>query len=368
MKKKRAKKVDYSDVTSKDNSEFSERAKKRSARDKKPVVQEDIGYVEKDKLKGGKNPLLMDIARKCEKAFQKIKKHPLADYFVNPVKPDAPSLSQIEKAIKSLTYTNLYQFGLDLRKLWTFHFSTSTGNGEIFQRTCKMSEFSEEVIKELENAPEEKSDIHELSKKVEKLTKEVKEISFKGGQPTTQNVTKKPEKGGSILDKPMSNAEKNNLGNSIRNLTPDQLKGIVNILSDSLVIDAQSRFFEFDIETLSTRKLRELEKYVKQCLKGKTGQPKTEANVTKKPPVQHPTGEMSENDRVAQLKNDLAFNKNGNVGSRVGTVQTKLQTNSNIGQQQTQHKRPSQNREIKNVLSESDESLSSSDESGNIFN
>jgi hypothetical protein len=318
----------------------------------------DLGYEEKDRLKGPKNPIIADVTKKCEKGFTKLKKHPLAEFFSNPVSPDAPSLSQIEKNLKNYHYTSTYQFGLDLRKLWTFHFSTFTNNSDIFQKTCKMSEYSEEILKELENTTEEKSDIQELSKKVEKLTKEVKEISHKGGQPSMQIAPKKGDKGVYILDKPMSMTEKNNLGNSIRNLTPDQLKGIVNILSDSLVIDPQSRYFEFDIETLSTRKLRELEKYVKTCLKAstKTAQTKPpETKPVKKTPL--PAGEMTENERVAKLKNDLAFNNKS----------SELTNEPSTNAQQLKRPVTQDYKETKHVLSESDDSLSSSEESGNLI-
>lgn len=360
-KRKRTKKIDFSDITSKDNSEFSVTDKKRSHREKKPIIHEDLGYVDKDKLKGAKNPLLVDITKKCERGFLKLKKHQLADYFVNPISSDAPSLSQIEKNLKNYLYTSIYQFGLDLRKLWTYHFSTFTGNSEVFQRTCKMSEYSEEILKELENTQEEKSDIQELSKKVEKLTKEVKEISYKGGQPTSQIAPKKGDKSVYILDKPMSMAEKNTLGNAIRNLTPDQLKGIVNILSDSLVIDPQSRYFEFDIETLSTRKLRELEKYVKQCLKVATKViPKQiDVKTAKKTTTTSTPGDMTENERVARLKNDLAISKSL---TDISTPNVNLST----GQHKTANIKEELNKESKNILSESDDSLSSSEESGKL--
>ena len=71
-----------------------------------------------------------------------------------------------------------------------------------------------------------------------------------------------------IAEKPMTITEKNILGNKIRMLSQEQMKGIINILSDQCSIDNNSKFFEFDIDTLSTKKLRDLEKYVKKCLKG----------------------------------------------------------------------------------------------------
>jgi len=71
-----------------------------------------------------------------------------------------------------------------------------------------------------------------------------------------------------ITDRPMTITEKNILGNKIRMLNQEQMKGIINILSDQCSVDNDSKFFEFDINTLATKKLRDLEKYVKKCLKG----------------------------------------------------------------------------------------------------
>lgn len=212
---------------------------------------------------------------------------------------DIPSISQVEKNLKAYNYRSIFQFTLDLRKIWNYYFSHFSSTPEVYQRTCKISEFSEEIINDLDTVHEDKSEIHELSKKLDKLTREMKEIQ--GKNTTVPNVVKsKGDKNTSFMDKPMTINEKNSLGNNIRSLNPDQLKGIVNILSDSMVIDPKSKFFEFDIETLNTRKLRELEKYVKGCLKNKgTNAYKPPENKVKKPL----TGkEISENAKIEQLK------------------------------------------------------------------
>lgn len=124
----------------------------------------------------------------------------------------------------------------------------------------------------------------------------------------------------------------------------------MNILSDSLVVDPQSKYFEFDIETLGTRKLRELEQYVKKCLKAKPPA-KPELKTVKKI-----GGDLSENEKIAQLKNDLGVKRNEPSVSGINQ-------SSNNGQQGTL-KRPIKREEVKdkNALSDSD-SLSSSEES-----
>jgi hypothetical protein len=244
---------------------------------------EDLGYIDKERAKAAKNPILADVYKKCEKTLLKIKRQPNADFYMFSTIEEIPSLMQVEKRLKAYTYNTLYAFTLDVRKIWSYYFANYSNNPEIFQRTVKMSEYSEEVMKEMETMNEEKSDIHELHKRVSKLSKELKE--FKGTS-STPIIGKKIIEKTSHMEKPLSIQEKNQLGSNIRNLPPEQLKGIVNILSDSLVVDPKKKFFEFDIETLSTRKLRELDKYVKSCMK------KPGASV--KP--------ISENEKITQLK------------------------------------------------------------------
>jgi hypothetical protein len=275
--------MEYSDVVSHENSSISNNHK-RSAREKKPTMIEDLGYIDKERAKAAKNPILVDVYKKCERTLQKIRRHPSADYYSYSSNEDVPSLGQIERKLKSYVYNSLYSFSLDVRKIWNYYFANYSNNPEIFQRTVKMSEYSEEVMKEMESMNEEKSEIHELHKKVSKLSRELKE--FKGTSSTPIEGKKMVDRT-SYVDKPMSIQEKNVLSNNIRNLPPEQLKGIVTILSDSLNVDAKKKFFEFDIETLSTHKLRELEKYVKTCMK--------KGNTTSRP-------SMSENDKIAQLK------------------------------------------------------------------
>lgn len=64
---------------------------------------------------------------------------------------------------------------------------------------------------------------------------------------------------------PMTVEEKNQLGNYIRSLNKEQLKGIIRILNDSDSYP-KTKYFEFDIDKLPTKKLRDLEKYVKECI------------------------------------------------------------------------------------------------------
>jgi hypothetical protein len=256
---------------------------KRSNREKKPNQIEDLGYIDKDKNKLIKNPVLLEVYKKCEKTLYKIKQNPVSSMFMNP-DDNVPSLTSIEKKNRSYTYTSYYQFTMDMRKIWNYYFENYPGNPDVFQKTMKMSEFTENVMREVENGNESTEAYQELSKKVAKLTKDISAI--KNTPNASTNVPIKKVEKLPISEKPMSPEEKASLGNNIRSLNPDHLKGIVNILADSLVVDKNKKFFEFDIEALSTRKLRELDKYVKSCMR--------KQDIKTKP--------VSENEKIEKLK------------------------------------------------------------------
>lgn len=196
----------------------------------------------------------------------------MADFFIITQNPDIPSLQQVEKNLKNYQYNSIYQFASDVRNIWSYYYTNYGNNVDIYNRTCNINKAFEEIFKELEQQSEEKNQYHELSRQVEKLTKEMNQVKGSGTLPTT-TIRKAADKPSYQMDKPMTIQEKNNLGNSIRMLSPDQLKGIINILSDTFDIESSSKYFEFDIEALPNRKLRELEKYVKNCLKNKQSGP-----------------------------------------------------------------------------------------------
>lgn len=266
---------------------------KRSLREKKPTTIKDLGFIDKD----GKNSNNVDMQKKCEKLFNKLKKHPLYDSLSNSINNlDAPNLLTVEKNLKMGKYTTIFQFGMDVRKVWNFFFSNSMPNSEIYQKIFTLSNYFEEMFKEIENSvPEEKSDIHELNRKVSKLQEKFNELN-KNPVASSNQRKDRPR-----TEKPMTITEKNQLGTNIRMLKPDELKGIIKLLSDSLNVDQHSKYFEFDIETLSNKKLRELEKYVKHCLKNKT-LPSVKPAVANNPTQRTNKKTNEENDKIAQLK------------------------------------------------------------------
>lgn len=264
--KKKKKLSDFSDNLSKDNEKSLETSTKggnlkRSAREKKPNYKDDLGYVEsKSRVKDAR---LNEVFKRCERMLTKIRKHNLSERFVSSTNPEVPCLNEIEKKLKAMTYTKTHQFAIDVRKVWSYYFKHFP---DLYQTTLTMSQFFEEIFSETEEMPIENNSIQELSKKLEKIESQMKEQQYK----SQVNNPKKVDNRMSIYDKPMTITEKNILGNNIRMLSNDQLRGIIQILSDQYSAGKNGKYFEFDIESLPNKKLRDLDKYVRNCLKNKT--------------------------------------------------------------------------------------------------
>ena len=138
-------------------------------------------------------------------------------------------------------------------------------------------------------------------------------------------------------NKPMSVEEKNQLGNDIRSLNKEQLKGIIRILRESDSYP-KTKYFEFDIDQLPNKKLRELEKYVKECI----------SLNNKNNNKQH-----GQNINNSNKKENLKENKN-NKNTNNNTT-TNINNNINPQQQQMNQPSNSKNKEInKNMEVEQD--------------
>ena len=269
---------------------------KKYFRERKQITKEDYRQL------GGKIPEI----KKCEKCLDMLKKNEYYQFFYNPSSIGIPCLSEIEKNIKNNKYKSFHDFSMDLRKMWNYYFQTYFSDPDIYQKTCKMSEFSEDLFKNFNEMIEEKKpEIKQIKEKLNNMEKGLNDIKSKG------NLSQKKINN---YDKPMSIEEKNSLGNAIRNLNKEQLKGIIKLLSDSTLNKSQSgqnKYFEFDIDKLPCKKLRELEKYVKDCEK--------ESNKEKN---------REQNEIIQRLKDDLR----NNINEKNNDVKSNQVSNNNTNQ------------------------------------
>ena len=211
-----------------------------------------------DHIPNNTNPEKYKIYKQCKGGFEKIRESKYFAKYYTSSDPKIPSLSVIEKKINNKEYSSLYQFEMDVRNIWSYYFNLNP-NDEIAK---KMSEDWEKICTDLEN-PNSDISVSGLKDRTNNLKKEIEK--FKEHREDAIPAPTKKSGTNSDQNRPMSVEDKNQLGNDIRSLNKEQLKGIIKILSESDTYP-KSKYFEFDIDKLSNKKLRELEKYVSECI------------------------------------------------------------------------------------------------------
>ena len=244
----------------------------RGRRIKKPKQLEDLGFEEKNnKKKMIKNTKKLKVIqspkkgnRKTEHAsiiYQKFKDHELYQKF--------SFFNRIEKQVKSNIYSSHLELATDIRQIFNNYFMASINDPLCYANTCTLSNYFEDIYRDYENKTfcKESKNILELKKKMNKLRREIRERNL---TPTSIKNTKlridiNDYNLTSEKEKKISKKYKLSLVNNIRSLNSDQIKGIINIIHDNLNHDDKT--LEFDINNIPIEKLKELDKYVKKCLK-----------------------------------------------------------------------------------------------------
>ena len=214
---------------------------------------------------------LSDASRKCLKILASLKKHQYSFPFLKPVDPitlqvpdyfdivkEPMDLGTVERNLRNGVYANPSQFASDIRKIWNNSFLYNAKGSDIYHMTVSMSNYFEKLFSEVESNSGTETYI-ELHKKVEKLTKEIKELHTKN--PSGGGGLKLHKSLSQINEKPMTLQEKKNLGQNIRNLPAQYLRGVWEIVNDG-ILNQHKEELEFDIDTLPVKKCRELERYV----------------------------------------------------------------------------------------------------------
>ena len=261
--KQRRRKKSFSshNTENKENTNNKSIVMRKMTREHKPKIIEDLGYIDKDVIKGKSNPLFRAVNKICEKGMIKMKKIQYYSFFYNSSKSGELSLSQIEKNIREYKYQSTYEFIMDLRKLWNHFLKMFETQGEIKEKVCEMARKSEQLYCELESINIEKVELEDLNKKVDNLEKKLREIKGSGLNIGGGFNLKKSN----ISERSMSLNEKTVIKNNIKLLTIEQKKGIADILRDT--IDTENKkILEFDIDKLNNKTLKRLDEYVKNCI------------------------------------------------------------------------------------------------------
>ena len=266
-KSKKWKKKKYSDMSGSDFS-TSNQVQKRSAREKKPNKKEDLGYVEY-KVKC-KDPKLIEVSKRCDKVMSSLRTH-LDFEVILKLTASSTAFMEIDKKVKTYQYSSIYSFGMEIRTLFTNLFSICVEDRNSYNKGMVLNKYFEDIYRDISEPQVENKEIEQLNKKIQKIESQIQD---KRPSSITNTFGNKQQSRVQVPqnEKPMTMNEKNILSNNIRSLSTEQMKGIINLLCDQYPLEKNSKYFEFDIEKLSTKKLRELEKYVKKCItKNKKG-------------------------------------------------------------------------------------------------
>ena len=278
QKPRRRKKSSSSHNTeNKENNNNKTIVMRKMTREHKPKIIEDLGYIDKDVIKGKSNPLFRAVNKVCEKGMIKMRKIQYYSFFYNnPSKPGELSLNKIEKNIHEYKYQSTYEFIMDLRKLWNNFLKIYETQNEIKEKVCEMARKSEQLYCELESINIEKVELEDLNKKVDNLEKKLREIKGNGMTLGAGFNLKKAN----MSERSLSFNEKTVIKNNIKLLTIEQKKGIAGILRDT--IDTENKkILEFDIDKLNNKTLKKLDEYVKNCIKKNNENKKIDINVEK---------------------------------------------------------------------------------------
>ena len=266
------------------------------------------------------SPEKYQIYKQCKSGFEKIKDSKYFNNYYTSDAPDIPCLTSIEKKINNFEYTSLYLFEMDVRNIWGYYFKINP-NDDVSK---KMSEDWEKICTELEN-PNSELNVDNIKKRTDNIKKEMEKIKD-NKKNTVPPPVKNSEKNSDNNNTPMTVEEKNQLGNYIRSLNKEQLKGIIRILNDSDSYP-KTKYFEFDIDKLPTKKLRDLEKYVKECI-----------NINNKNSKNQNTGNKNQTKENTVNKNNSANNINNNNNAQQNNNLTSNQKNKDTNKKEEEKK------------------------------
>ena len=172
------------------------------------------------------------VNNKCDLFLKKLLNLEISQEFYN--KTAEPSFEAIERNIKNNKYKSIVECYNDVKKMLKYYVENYKNDERIY----KLNEQTDKIFK-----------------------------SFEPTLPLNNIINDNIDKNYKIENAiPMTLNEKLNLGENIKKLDNNQLKGIIRIIQNNISRDKKEKYFEFDIDKLSPQKCRELENYVRSCL------------------------------------------------------------------------------------------------------
>lgn len=228
----------------------------------------------------------------------------IPDYF--DVIKHPMDLSTVRRKLETGQYSTAEQFAADVRVIFTNCYTYNAADSDVvnlcraFEKIFeakwaqKPASFAYPSVSSFEDSDSDSEKILEINQKIQALQQELNTLLMKrkgrSHSASSSSSTARPKKAATtaaaaapratpkataapsiteeeFLARPMSFEEKRQLSIEVNNLSPERLGRVVEIIQAGTSLEAQgdSDVIELDIESLNTRTLRQLQKYVMEC-------------------------------------------------------------------------------------------------------
>ena len=228
--------------------------------------------IKDNKNKNNKNKLIFNI-------FNEFK-------YSSPLYKEFPQFHTIEKNIKNELYSSSSELAKEIHNIFSNIFLLFSKDFDKYNKTLILSDLFEKIYKKYDNQILTK-ECKNLLEVINKLKKELRQteitknisndnISYTNNNNISPYCPSKNKFKFQITD---SDSEisvkkyKNEITNKIKNLNNEQKKGLFNIVSnDCIDKNIQNNAMEINVNKMTFKQLKQLEKYVNKCIKdNKTG-------------------------------------------------------------------------------------------------
>ena len=245
----------------------------------------DSGKLLEKKVKRSKTKQIKKNSKDNNSKFKIIQKIFNDFKICSPLYKEFNQFSKIEKNVKNYLYSHYMHLAKDIRNTFSHYFYSNSNNYEKYYKTLQLCENFEKIYKDFENKlfiKDSKNHI-DIKKRFNKLKKEFR-ATLNNNQEninyTSSNKVKFPYRENNKNDNNKNLKKyKINLAKKIRNLTSEQKKGIIKIISNHhLDKNNTNNVMELDVNKLPENELKLLEKYVKKCAFEKQNSSETNTN------------------------------------------------------------------------------------------
>ena len=202
--------------------------------------------------------------------------------FSSPLYREFPQFHTIEKNLKNALYSSSSELAKEIRNIFSHIFLLFYNDSEKYNKTLILCELFEKIYKKYDNQILTK-ECKNLVEVINKLKRELRQTEISKNfysenmSHTNNNCANSPycsTKNKFKFHISDSDSEvsvkkyKNEITNKIKNLNNEQKKGLFSIVSnDCIDKNTQDNVMEINVNKMSFNQLKQLEKYVNQCIK-----------------------------------------------------------------------------------------------------